>query len=240
MRRPRESGDPYSRGGGYGSPLSRGRQRAMRYGSRSAGLDCIRICNCPQTSPAVAKHNEGGVVVAALLELVESRGRGEAGACRLLDDDQRGRREPAAGAGRGQRRFGQAAAVGRIEKGERERLDRMRHAELARIAPENAGDAAQAQRHDILAQQGARLGSVVDEQRKCRAARERLEPERAGAGEEIEHARAGGRTGAAGASCGPIGAEKSAPAKAMTRSPSCSRRVRVLTSAISPGARSAS
>src|SRR5262249_5376241 len=178
---------------------------------------------------------------------------------------------------------------------------------------------------DVLAQQCARLGAVVDEQRKGRAARERLEPERAGAGEEIEHARAGDRIvigvdedveqrlaqpvggrpdglrlrrgeraaaqpsaddahqrrslgarrrprrlsrragspwpmrsgstrrrlrlssrragargGAAGASRSPIGPEKSAPAKAMRRSPSWSRRVRVFTSAISPGARSAS
>src|SRR5262249_56278163 len=83
-----------------------------------------------RTSAAVAEHDEGGVVVAAPLELVESFGRGEGGACRLLDDDQRGRREPAAGAGRGQRRFGQAAAVGRIEKGERERLAPMRRAPL--------------------------------------------------------------------------------------------------------------
>src|SRR5262245_16005706 len=90
-------------------------------------------------SPAVPKHDEGGVVVAASLELVEPRGRGEGGACRLLDDDERGRREPAAGAGRGERRFGQAAAVGRVEKGERERRERMRHAELSRRAPGNGG-----------------------------------------------------------------------------------------------------
>jgi hypothetical protein len=39
----------------------------------------------------------------------------------------------------------------------------MRRAQLARIAPENAGNAAQAQRRHVLAQQGARLGGVVDE-----------------------------------------------------------------------------
>ncbi len=44
--------------------------------------------------------------------------------------------------------------------------------------------------------------------------------------------RAGGRGGAAGASCCPIGPEKSAPAMAMTRSPSWSRKVRVFTSSI--------
>ena len=52
----------------------------------------------------MAKQDEGGVVVAAPLELVEARGRGEGGAGRLLDDDESVRREPAAGAGRGERR----------------------------------------------------------------------------------------------------------------------------------------
>ena len=69
----------------------------------------------------------------------------------------------------------------------------MRLAELGRVAPENARDAAEAQRRDVLAQQRARLGAVVDEQRKRRAARQRLDPERAGAGEQVEHARAGDR-----------------------------------------------
>ena len=64
---------------------------------------------------------------------------------------------------------------------------------LVGVAPEDAGDAAEAERRDVLAQQRARLRAVVDEQREGRAARERLEPERAGAGEEIEHARAGDR-----------------------------------------------
>ena len=73
-----------------------------------------------------------GVVVGAPLELVESLGRGEVGLGRLLDHDQRARREPAAGARRGERLLGEAAAVGRIEEGERERLERMRRAELGR------------------------------------------------------------------------------------------------------------
>ncbi len=64
----------------------------------------------------------------------------------------------------------------------------MRGTELDRIAPENAAHPAQAQRRDVLPQQRARLGAVIDEQRKGGAARERLEPERAGAGKEIEHA----------------------------------------------------
>ena len=54
-------------------------------------------------------------------------------------------------------------------------------------------DAAESERRDVLADERARLGAVVDEQRKGRAARQRLEPERAGAGEQVEHARAGDR-----------------------------------------------
>ena len=69
----------------------------------------------------------------------------------------------------------------------------MRRTEPGRVAAEDAGDAAQAQRRDVLAHQRARLGAVVDEQRECGAARERLDPERAGAGEQVEHARAGDR-----------------------------------------------
>src|SRR5262249_51189111 len=58
---------------------------------------------------------------------------------------------------------------------------------------ERRGSPPQAGGPPALAQGGARLGAVVDEQRKIGAARKRLEPERAGAGEEIEHARAAHR-----------------------------------------------
>jgi hypothetical protein len=55
----------------------------------------------------------------------------------------------------------------------------VRGAELGGVAPEDAGDAGEPERGDVLAQQRARLGGVVDEQREGGAARERLEPERA-------------------------------------------------------------
>ena len=67
----------------------------------------------------------------------------------------------------------------------------MRGAELGRVAAEDLRDAAEAERLDIFAQQRARLGAVIDEQRKGRAARDRLDAERAGAGEQIEHPRTG-------------------------------------------------
>ena len=66
----------------------------------------------------------------------------------------------------------------------------MRRSELRRVAAEDAGDAGQPERLDIGADQRACLGAVVDEQREGRAARDRLQPERAGAGKQVEHARA--------------------------------------------------
>src|SRR5262249_56620568 len=109
-----------------------GSPRRRRRGVPLAGTTGHSVCRareaCTPASPAVAKHDEGGVVVAAPLELVESFGRGERGAGRLLHHAERGWREPAAGAGRGERRFGQAAAGRRIEKGERERLRPRAHA----------------------------------------------------------------------------------------------------------------
>ena len=68
-----------------------------------------------------------------------------------------------------------------------------RAAELLRIAPEDAGDPAQAEGCDVGANERPRLGDLVDEQCKSCAARERLEPERAGSGEQIEHAGAADR-----------------------------------------------
>jgi len=67
----------------------------------------------------------------------------------------------------------------------------MRRPELRGVAPENPGDAAKPERLDIVAQQRARLDTFVNEQRIGRAARDRLDAERAGAGKKIEDARAG-------------------------------------------------
>ena len=93
----------------------------------------------------MAKHDKRGVVVTAPLELLEAFGRGEGRACRLLDNAQCTGDEPAAGARRGERLFGERARIGRIEERERERRKRMRGTELGGIAPENAAHAAQAQ-----------------------------------------------------------------------------------------------
>src|SRR6202451_2470609 len=84
------------------------------------------------------KDNEFRIVVAAPLELGKSFRRGEFGLGRLLDDDQCIGHEPSAGARRDERLFGEAFAVGWIEEGERERLDRVRRPELGGVAAKNA------------------------------------------------------------------------------------------------------
>ncbi len=66
----------------------------------------------------------------------------------------------------------------------------MRRTKIGGIATEHFCYPAEAQRFDIVAQQRAGLGAVVDEQRKSRAARHRLDAERAGAGKQIQHPRA--------------------------------------------------
>ncbi len=65
---------------------------------------------------------------------------------------------------------GKILPVGWIEKSERERLNRMSGTEPGGVAAEDTGRAAKPERGDVLAQQCARLGALVDEQRKRRAA----------------------------------------------------------------------
>src|SRR5580704_12671850 len=120
----------------------------------------------PPASPRSSEpqHDEFRFVVAAPLDLGEAFRRRERGFFRLLDDNQRVRHQPIAGARRGQRLFGKASAIGRIEEGERERLDRVRRPELGGVAAEDAGHAAEAERRDVLAQHRAGLRAVIDEQ----------------------------------------------------------------------------
>src|SRR5947209_4709874 len=117
----------------------------------------------------------------------------------------------------------------------------MRAAELGRVAAKNFRNAPGAQRLDVRPDQRPRLGALLDEKRKTCAARERLEPERAGAREQVEHARVrhriavtveehveqafaqpvGGRTDRSGFRAREISAAPSAPddAHQRTRSP---------------------
>src|SRR4051794_7052953 len=81
-------------------------------------------------SGAVSQHDKRAVVVIAPFELIESFGRGKTGLGGLFHDDERAGRQPSTRSCRGQSLFGKAAAVGRIEESDGERLDRMRRPEL--------------------------------------------------------------------------------------------------------------
>ena len=61
-------------------------------------------------------------------------------------------------------------------------------AELGRVTPPDLGGTGERQRLDIAADGRARVRALLHEQAEARAARHRLEPERARAGKQIEHA----------------------------------------------------
>ena len=143
----------------------------------------------PTGSATGPQKHELRIVIRPPLQLLETIGRRERRSLRLLHHQQRPRRQPAAIAQRGQRLLRKSLAIGRIEERQRERLHRMRRTEIGGIAAIDFCHAAQAQRLDIVAQQRAGFGAVVDEQRERRPARYRLDAERAGAGEQVEHAR---------------------------------------------------
>ena len=76
--------------------------------------------------------------------------------------------------------------VGRVEEHEVGRGG-VTAAEPGRVAADDPGPVVGRQQADVAAQERQRPRSAVDEGRLRRAARQRLEPERAGAGEEVEH-----------------------------------------------------
>jgi hypothetical protein len=131
-----------------------------------------------------------GVVVGAPLLFDETVRCLEPRTRSLLDHHQRVVGEPATSSGGSERPLGEALSIGRIEEHEGERRERVERSELRRIAPEDFRDAAQPERLDVGADERARLRSLVDQQRKGRPPRDRLQPERARAGEQVEHARA--------------------------------------------------
>ena len=108
----------------------------------------------------------------------------------LFQYAERTRLEPSAGGGARKRLLAEPLAVGRVAEDEVEGRDRAGGAEVGRVAAQDAGDAVQAERLHVLADEAAALDACLDEHRRRRAARDRLDAERAGAGEEVEHARA--------------------------------------------------
>ena len=136
------------------------------------------------------KDRDLRVAINPLVDANEASRRGDVRLGRLLDDAERLRFEPPAFDERGERRRGETLAVGRIEEGERERTAGWRRAEPRRIGAPDAGHAAERERLDIGAQKRARLRPIVDEEGEARAARKRLDRERARAREQVDHPRA--------------------------------------------------
>ena len=96
-----------------------------------------------------------------------------------------------------QRRQGRAAqsrTVGRIEEGEIAAFARRRRPRG--IGPDHLGRRRFAELAEVLADQPDRAGLIVEEGGVRGAARQRLDAERAGAGEGVEHARLDQRRGA--------------------------------------------
>jgi hypothetical protein len=83
-----------------------------------------------------------------------------------------------------------AHAVWRIEEDEREGLAAI-IPQSRRIAAEDLGHALRGAAADIVAQKRTRRAAIVDEGRMNRAPRQRLQPQRAGAREKVQHPRAG-------------------------------------------------
>src|SRR5690606_14310602 len=81
-------------------------------------------------------------------------------------------------------------AIGRVGKKQVKGLDGAGVAEPSRVAAENLRAPLQAERLDIVADQATALRGFLHEQAMHGTARDRLYAERAGAGEEVEHARA--------------------------------------------------
>src|SRR3546814_2656398 len=82
----------------------------------------------------------------------------------------------------------EAATIGRICEEEMKRLDVSDRAELRRVTAENAGAPVQAETVDILPEQPPALHAVLHEQGMPTATRQRLQPDRTGAGEQVDHA----------------------------------------------------
>ncbi len=94
------------------------------------------------------------------------------------------RPEPGGGTQCGDRAGHQALAIGRVEEGEADRLARRR---AQRVGRDHAAARLGAAGGDVGAQRGEGGAVALDEGRGGGAAGQRLQPERAGAGESVEH-----------------------------------------------------
>src|SRR5690242_12931532 len=118
-----------------------------------------------------AQKHQCRIVVFAALQFHEVFRRRKSGIGRFFDNDQRAGDKPAAVTRRLKCFFREVLAIWRVEEDERERFDRVRRTETRGIAPENAGDAAEAKTLDVAAQQRAGLYAFIDKERVSGAAR---------------------------------------------------------------------
>src|ERR1700687_1831532 len=143
----------------------------------------------PRNRLPQGQEADAGVAIDAVVEYREAGNGRDRFVLRHLDDGERARLQPAAGRQSFERRREQSLPIRRIEKGEIERRQRVERPELRRIAAPDLARAREIESLHIVADEGARLRRIVDEEAIARAPRQRLEAERAGAGKEIDHAR---------------------------------------------------
>ncbi len=118
-----------------------------------------------------------------MVHRLEAFGKRDRRVCALLQHTQRVGLQPSALAGALKRLFAEPLPVGRIAEDEVEGGNRAGAAEIGCVAAEQLADAGQAERFQVGADQAAAFDAVLDEKRIGRAARQRLDAERAGAGE---------------------------------------------------------
>src|SRR6056297_2477905 len=148
-----------------------------------------RHCEDAARSGGEPRETHPRFAVVAALQQGESLRQYIGGRAALLHHDERAWTEPAPLGAGFERARREIAAIGGIAEDQIGRGELVGGTEPRRIAPEQAGDAPEPERLDILANQPARLGAVIDEERECRTARERLKTKRPGPGEQIDHPR---------------------------------------------------
>src|SRR5581483_12185130 len=89
--------------------------------------------------------------------------------------------------GRCQRPPGEAPAIGWIEERQDEAAVASGRPEIGGVAAEDLGRTREPERLDVAADESARGGVLLHEQAEGRAPRQRLETQRARAGEQVEH-----------------------------------------------------
>ena len=144
----------------------------------------------PETLVAVSQKDNLRLAIDPLVDDPQRGRSADLRFGRFLDHDERPRRQPAALDQSRQRRTGETFVIRRIEEGEGEGRAGGRFAEQGRIGAPDARDAAERENFDIGAQKRSRFRAVVDEQREFGAARQRLDPQRARACEEVDDASA--------------------------------------------------